>query len=364
MLSPVDGSSSRSAAPSARKRRPSAVLVVPADLARVRVEGERRVVVQVLVAGPADHELRGGGGDRRPDVDEVQLRVVARHHPGADVLAFLEGDAAPRLVPGLAGGRDRAAAPQLGPRRCVVGGDDARVRSSPRRAATPRDDLAARDDRPGTLMGGVHPVVEDLGLPDELAGRRVEGEDVVVRARVDDQPAVDGEIAVDLHQHAEEVFRRVVRPLPPVLPDEVAARRVERLDDVARVRHVHHAVMDERRSLLQARSKRARPDHAQRPHVVAVDLVERAVAPAVERAAPHQPVFGCRRLEHRVGDRNEGAGRLRARRLRSRRSGAGCRRRRQQERGEQGQDRDDRTGWVRLSLKHRLPLGPGCERRP
>ena len=39
--------------------------------------------------------------------------------------------------------------------------------------------------------------------------------------------------------------------------------------------------------------------------MLAVYLVERAVAPAVERPPPHQPIFGRRILEHRVRDRLE-----------------------------------------------------------
>ena len=39
--------------------------------------------------------------------------------------------------------------------------------------------------------------------------------------------------------------------------------------------------------------------------VVAIDLVQRAVAPAVESAPPHEPVIGRRGLQHRVGDGNE-----------------------------------------------------------
>ena len=53
------------------------VLVVPPDLAGVGVEGEGRVVVQVRQLGAAEHELRGRRGDRRADVDEVQLGVVS-----------------------------------------------------------------------------------------------------------------------------------------------------------------------------------------------------------------------------------------------------------------------------------------------
>ena len=97
---------------------------------------------------------------------------------------------------------------------------------------------------------------------------------------------------IDLDEAGDHVVGDVVRHLPAVLPDEIAGRGVEGLDDIARVRHVHDAVVDERRALLAAGAEGARPDEAQIAHVVAIDLVERAVAPAVERAAPHQPVAG------------------------------------------------------------------------
>ena len=84
------------------------VLEVPNHLARAHVERERRVVVEVLVVVAREHELRRGCGDRRADVDPFRRRVVARHHPHADVPALLVGDVAPGLVAGLAGLRDRA----------------------------------------------------------------------------------------------------------------------------------------------------------------------------------------------------------------------------------------------------------------
>ena len=43
-----------------------------------------------------------------------------------------------------------------------------------------------------------------------------------------------------------------------------------------------------------------------RPHVGAVDLVKRAVPPAIEGATPHQPIGRIGVLEHTIGDRNEG----------------------------------------------------------
>ena len=73
------------------------VLVVPDDLAGVGVEGERRVVIEVLLVVAAERELRRRDRDRRADVDHVGLRVVARHHPRADVPALLHRHVAPRL---------------------------------------------------------------------------------------------------------------------------------------------------------------------------------------------------------------------------------------------------------------------------
>ena len=102
----------------------------------------------------------------------------------------------------------------------------------------------------------------------------------------------------------------VVRTRAAVLPEQVARDRVERLDDVARIRHVHDAVVNERRALLAPARQAPRPDHAQLAHVPAVDGVERAVAPAVERPAPHQPVGRVGVLEHRVRDGDEVAARL------------------------------------------------------
>ena len=208
------------------------VLVVPDDLAGVGVEGEGRVVVQVREVGAAEHELRGRRGDRRAGVDQVQLGVVAGGHPAPDVLAVGVGHPAPRLVARLAGGRGGAPPPQLGPGQGVVGSDDAGLGSTRRAAAPSRDHLPAGDDRPRAVGRGVGAVVEDTGLPHQLAGHRVEGEGEVVGAGVDDQPVVDREVAVGDGEPAD-VLVDVRGQIAPVLPHEVAARGVDGLDDIA-----------------------------------------------------------------------------------------------------------------------------------
>ena len=185
------------------------------------------------------------------------------------------------------------------------------MRPAPRVATPPGVHLAVRDNRPGRLVGRVHPVVEDLGVPHHLARLRVQREDVVVHAGIDDQLAVDGDVAVGVDQRADHVVAEIVGAVPPVLPDQVARNRVYRLDDVARVRHEQHAVAHQRRPLLTTRLEGARPDHLEVGDVVPVHLVERAVTPAVERPAPHQPFVGTRVLELRVGDGTDAIGFLR-----------------------------------------------------
>ena len=280
------------------------VLVVPADRAGVGVEGEGRVVVAVRIVDAAEHELRRRRRHRRPDVDEVQVGVVARDHPRADVHPLLVGHAAPRLVARLARRRHERRPPQLRPGGGVVGGDHAGDRPRPRPAASPGDHLAAGNDRAGGVAGRVHPVVEDLGLPHELAGERIDGVDVVVVAGVDDQPAEHRDVPVVVREPAHDAGN-VLGDVPPVLPEQVAGGGVHRLQVVLRVRHVQPAPVRQRRPFLRARREGAGPHHPQIADVVAIDLIERAVAPTVQRAAPHQPVAGRRVREHGVGDRNE-----------------------------------------------------------
>ena len=244
---------------------------------------------------------RGDGG---ADVDEVQPGVDAGGRPRTDVHAVLVGYVAPRLVAGLAGGGHEAPPPQLLAGLGVVGRDDARLGPRPRAAAPARERLAAGDDGAGRVPGGVHGVVEDLGLPDQLAGAGVDGVDVVVVARVDDAGAVDGDVAVHADQ-APDVVVDVVGEVAAVLPAQVAGHRVDGLDDVVRVRHVEDAAVGDGRALLAAGGEGARPHHAQVADVVAVDLVEGAVPPAVEGAAPHEPVAVGRVREHGVGDGHE-----------------------------------------------------------
>src|SRR5690606_18121313 len=142
-----------------------------------------------------------------------------------------------------------ARTPQLLAGRRVERGDHARLGSAFGLAAAARDDLAVHDDRARAVLGA-HAIVEDQALPRELAGARVYRVRVAVRAVVEDQIAVYRDIAVRAGRG--KVFADVVRHTPPILPDQIPGRRVDRLRDIERIREVHHAVVDERGALLVA----------------------------------------------------------------------------------------------------------------
>ncbi len=82
-------------------------------------------------------------------------------------------------------------------------------------------------------------------------------------------------------------------------PDEIAGFRIDRLHDVAGAREIHHAVVDDGRCLIRTRVvHRPDPRELQVLHVVARDLIERAVAPPVVIPAEDEPVARRRILQH------------------------------------------------------------------
>ena len=146
-------------------------------------------------------------------------------------------------------------------------------------------------------------MVGDGVIPGYLAGSCVERHDVRLGGVQVDLVPVQGYRTAAPARPADSVGIRDTRRGRRVLPEKVAGRRVECLHAVARVRDVHHPGADQRRRLAEAGGQRPGPGKLQEVGVVTVDLLERAVAPAVESTPPAQPVGGVRILEHRVGDR-------------------------------------------------------------
>ena len=280
------------------------VLEVPAHLAGFRIECERRARVERVRVGAAAH-LGPRLGLRHAPVGEAELRVVAPGDPGVSAAAEQHRQVAPGVAARFARPRHRRRPPQLAPGVGVVAGDEAALLPEPQ-AAGHAGDHHTVDDQGAAAVEVPLGSVGDLGLPDHLAGPRVERHDVRVGGVEDDLVLVDRDVAV------RPAAAPRGRKLPPVLPQHVAGRRVERLHDVAGAGQVHHPFVHDGRGLLRSGLHRPRPDHPQVPDVGAVDLVQRAVTPAVLRPAPVQPALRRGIGQHRVGDRAD-RGRLRRR---------------------------------------------------
>src|SRR6516225_2962837 len=90
--------------------------------------------------------------------------------------------------------------------------------------------------------------------------------------------------------HRFDLWQRV-----PILPQEVARRRVNRLDHVTGITQVHDAVVNKRRSLVGARLHVAGPDQLQILHITLIDLLEGTVAPGLVITAMNHPIRSLRR---------------------------------------------------------------------
>ena len=262
-------------------------------------EGEHAVRVQRVAVGAA-RQPRPRLGLRGRPVGEVRGRVVAARNPGVAPGPEHRRQVAPRVAARIARLRHGGRAPQLGAGLRVMGRDEAGAVLVALAAGHAGDDLPVDDDRTARVAVA-EPVVGHGVVPDHLAGPRVEGDDVGVVRVQEDLVFVDGDRP---RACAERIVGRPLEALA-VLPDGVAGDRVERLHDVQRTRQVHDAVVDDGRGLRQAGGHRPRPDQPELVDVVPVDLVERAVAPAVQRPPPVDPVGRIGVGEHCVGDRRE-----------------------------------------------------------
>ena len=227
--------------------------------------------------------------------------------PGADVEAALERQAAPGFVAGLAGPRDRVEAPEFAAVDRVVGGDEAAA-GGRHRARPAADHLAVGDDRAGRVGD---PGIADARFPYESAGVRVEPDDVRVHRRDEQAVFPDRDVAGDPAESFAEAPRWVgalrveVVLFPAVLPDQVPVPGVEGRDDIVRLRQEDDAAAHERRRLVRPVFHRRGPGEVEEADRVAIDLVERGVAPARQIAAKAQPVAIGSRSQFGIRDRRD-----------------------------------------------------------
>ena len=164
----------------------------------------------------------------------------------------------------------------------------------------PGDDFSLCDDRSARVTVA-QLVVGNRLIPDHLTGPRVERDEVRVVGGGDDLVAVDRERP---HPADEDVVG-IDLELLLVFPEQIAGQPVDRLNQPVRLRNVQNPLIHQRGRHLIAWPERPRPHELQLVGVRPVDLLERAVAPRVERAPPVDPVHRIRVGEHRVGDRRE-----------------------------------------------------------
>ena len=259
-------------------------LEVPHELAGLGPEGEDRVGPQV-VAGPPVAVHVGAGVARRP-VEEVELGIVAAGQPRGPAPAPQHLGVAPGLRPRLARRGNRPHAPRALAGLGVVGVEEA---SQPGVAgADARDDEVADHER-GHHGAVVLAVVVHLGVPHQLAGEPVEGDDVGVVGDAEHEAAAHRDAAVEPDAGvADEAWSAGLRPAP-----DLAARRGVEGVHLVDGGDVHHPCDHHRRALDHRHvGNREEPLHGQPPDVVPVDLVERGVAVPGVAAVVGRPVDG------------------------------------------------------------------------
>src|SRR5262245_3134246 len=87
------------------------MLEVPDDLARVRVERQRRVGIEERAVLDTARQLRVRDGWRGPPEYEVQLGVIAPGSPERAPFSLVERHAVPGRIRRVSGSSDRVGAP-------------------------------------------------------------------------------------------------------------------------------------------------------------------------------------------------------------------------------------------------------------
>ena len=272
-------------------------LEVPPHLARVAVQREHRVGVQV-VAQPHLAAVVGAGVAGAP-VDEVELGIVRAGDPGRRP-AGAPRVAQPRLVVGMIGPRNRVRPPRAFAGLRVVRVEEPADAELPARDARHHPVL---DDERRRGLAVAAPVIRHLRVPHQVARARVDGDQVRVERAHVERLAQDGDAAVV----PPAADAQVVRQGMLVAPERPSGRGVDRRHVARRLGDEHHAVDHQRGRLGPVElADVVGPLQFQVGHVGTVYLVETREALAVERAVVHQPVV---RLVRRVDQALPGDGR-------------------------------------------------------
>ena len=279
---------------------------MPDQPTRGRVDGKnaRRIqTVEVRGAYLPQIVRRGIGGT---EIDEIELRVVRKPVPGGT--STLVGSAAPR-IPGAVGRlefrvfvgltrrrRHRVETPfQLSGLEVIGGHIAAHAAPAHIRSTVADDDEVASNLRSTGARIGHRMVGDRVDIPDLASGRRIQHVQPAVNSCDVDPPLPDGDAAVD--QIATGIARRRRFSVRIVLPQLLAARRVQGVDVAPRTGRVHDAIDDDGRRFLAPlrRAQVVLPGEAKAPDVSSVDLLQRRVVGTVLISAAGEPVL-CKLL--------------------------------------------------------------------
>jgi len=273
------------------------LLEVPVELSRVGVEGDDGGDVEV----DAGSRALGHPVARRPviqwrrvagaPVDQVQVGIVGARHPPAAAaglprvatprrlgLRILGAADGPELPPLLARLRIHREDPSPGGPLAGLRPDQNHVLDDERRAGEPD----------GLLLG-----VDELALPDLFAALDVQREQASVDGAHVHVAVADGETAVVRHVSLTGLQLHV--DLGVVEPQDFPRGAIQGPHAAVRPGHVDDSVHRERRPLQSVFRRRhpglEDPGDLEIPHVGAVDLPQRAVAPRVIGSVVGEPAI-------------------------------------------------------------------------
>ena len=261
-------------------------LKVPAKLARLRVERDNRVRIQVVSLTAAAIGVRVRVSSR-PE-ERPRLRIVAAWQPRRTAALLEIGISLPRFRARLSTLGHGPETPRLIPRLDVICGEKA---SNPHVAARhTSDDEISDDQRRRRSSVWLFEVFRKHDFPEQRPVRATDRQKVRV---VGDQ------------KYARSEYRyATVEPDARITTDARGSRtreaphlsprcRIESRDLIRRA-HIHDAVEHQRRRLVVEPAQRMHPPNPQPAHVHRVDLRVRAVSIAVKSSVISRPVARLR----------------------------------------------------------------------
>ncbi len=289
------------------------MLVVPGELARVGIEGDcrvrvQRIVVRQVLTVARDQQRADVVGVAGPEIDQIQIRIVAADRPDSGTEALLHRGAVPTVAAGLPRTRDRVEAPLLGARLCIQPDDPIATACIDTQADTD-DHLAVGDQRAARYVevgaidqAGAHSLLggHDCVVPAHGAGLHVQRDDVAIRSRGIELVPIDRE---SLHSSFAPVFQRL-RKRSDVTPQNTAVAGVDGFDGVGAL-YEQHSVVDQGRGFVGTRWQSQCPSDAETADGRLVDLLQRAVALGGVHTAPHEPVGRRGASQQLIGHRCE-----------------------------------------------------------